>query len=120
MLARYLAKRLRSFDFAFKGIMILLREPNAQLHLLASILVICAGWFLDISRSDWLWVIVAMAIVWIAEGLNTALEYVCDKVSQKQNPLIGKAKDVAAGAVLLAALAASAIGLMVFLPYLLN
>ena len=74
---------------------------------------------MKITCAEWLAVIAAIGLVWTAEGLNTAIEALVDLVSPEQHPLAGRAKDVAAGAVLLAALAATAIGLLVFGPRLL-
>lgn len=115
----WLTARVRSFGFAFAGLAHLLKtQGNAQLHLAATLAVAGLGLWLHISRYDWLWLVAAMALVWITEALNTALEEVCDAVSRAHHPGIGRAKDVAAAAVLLAALAAAVIGAAVFLPYL--
>lgn len=117
----FLAARLRSFGYALAGLAFMLRtQGNAQIHLAVTVIVAALGLWLNISRYDWLWLIAAMALVWIAEGLNTALENLCDVVSPNRHDGIRRAKDVAAGAVLVAAIAAAAIGLTVFLPYLGN
>jgi diacylglycerol kinase len=72
---------------------------------------------LRISRSDWCWIILAVSIVWTAEALNTAFEFLADAASPDFHPLVRDAKDVAAGAVLITALAAAIIGVIVLLPY---
>jgi len=101
--------------FAFRGVGFLLRtQTNARLHLVATVVVIGAGFGFQISRAEWLAIVAAIGLVWTAEGVNTAIEAVVDLVSPEQHPLAGRAKDVAAGAVLLAALAAAVIGLLVF------
>lgn len=111
--------RLRSFGFACSGVGTLLREQqNAWVHLLASLLVIGLGLWFGITTAEWALLIVAMVLVWTAEALNTGLELVCDLVCETWHPQIKKAKDVAAGAVLLSAIGAALIGLLVFLPYL--
>ena len=114
-----LRRRLASFRHAVRGIGSLLREEhNARIHLAATAVVIATGFFLEVSRMDWALLLIAIALVWLAEALNSALEYLADVAHPDQHPLIGKAKDVAAGGVLLVAIAAVAIGLLVFLPYL--
>ncbi len=114
-----LKKRLASFGFAFKGLKTLVRtQPNARIHLLATVVVVLAGWYFPLRTHEWLWLIGAMAGVWVTEALNTALEFLTDLVSPDYHPLAGHAKDVAAAAVLLAALAAVLIGLLIFLPHL--
>jgi len=111
--------RLRSFGHAFSGVATLLHEQhNSRLHLLAAIIVISLGVLLELSRGDWIALVLAIGLVWLAEALNSALEYLCDAVTPEQHPLIKKSKDVAAAGVLLAALLAVVVGLLVFLPYL--
>ncbi len=114
-----LGARLRSFQYAFRGIAAMIRsQHNAWLHALASAIVITLGITFRITASDWCWLIVSIAIVWTAEALNTALEFLADVASPEFHPKIRDAKDVAAGAVLIAAIAATAIGTIVFWPYL--
>jgi len=93
-------------------------EPNAPVHAVVTALVIAAGLVLGIGKLEWIAVIVAIMAVWVAEGFNTSIERIGDAVSPGHDPLIGKAKDVAAGAVLLSAMGAAMIGLLVFGPYL--
>lgn len=112
-----ISKMLRSFKFALKGIVHLVRfENNAQFHFLATVLVIIAGYWLKIDRNEWIFIIFAMALVWSAEAFNSAIEKLCDKVEQKKDPIIGKVKDMAAAGVLFLAIAAAIVGCMVFLP----
>ena len=111
--------RIQSFTYALTGIATLLREQqNAWVHLLATLLVIGFGLWFSVSATDWSLVIIAIVLVWMAEALNTAIELVCDRVSPEYHPLVKKAKDIAAGAVLVTAVGAAIIGLVVFLPYL--
>ncbi len=93
-------------------------QHNAWIHALATLLVVGAGLWFRLARADWLWLILAIMAVWTAEALNTACELLADATSPGFHPLVGKAKDVAAGAVLIAALGAVAIGLFVFVPRL--
>ena len=111
--------RLKSFRFAFNGLAVLLKtQHNAWLHLLATLVVVALGVSLQVSRMDWCLLTLAISQVWIAEGLNTAVEYLADAVTLEQHPLIGKAKDVAAGAVLLSAVGAAIVGAAVFYPHI--
>ena len=89
-------------------------ESNARIHALATILVVGAGLACGIDRGEWLAVTLAIMAVWSAEGFNTAIEALCDLVSTETRPEIARAKDVAAGAVLVAAIGAAVIGVLVF------
>lgn len=110
--------RFKSFRFAINGIAILVRtQHNAWLHLLGTAVVIALGFAFQVSLGDWGLLAIAIGQVWIAEGFNTAIELLADAVTLDQHPLIGKAKDVAAGAVLLSAIGAAVIGLLVFIPH---
>jgi len=113
------AARIKSFAYALQGIGFMLKtQHNAWVHALASAGVIATGLILKVSASDWRWLIVAMAMVWVAETFNTAVEYVCDVVSPGYSEAVKHAKDIAAGAVFLCAVAAVAIGGITFWPYL--
>jgi diacylglycerol kinase (ATP) len=108
-------KRLDSFGYAFKGIKdLFLTQRNAQIHLTVSIFVIIAGFFFNISKTEWLICILLIGLILAAEALNTALEFLTDLVSPDYHELAGKTKDVAAAAVLLLAIAAAIIGVMIF------
>lgn len=113
--------RLKSFSYALQGMLQLVRtQPNARLHLLAAVLVCVAGIYFGLGRAEWLWVTVAIVLVWGAEAFNTALEQLADVLHPEQHPGIGRAKDMAAAAVLIAALGAAVIGMVVFMPHLAN
>jgi diacylglycerol kinase (ATP) len=113
----YLQKRLKSFVYAFKGLIFLVRfEPNAQIHLFATIAVCTAGFVFDINMFEWITVIFSIIIVWAAEAFNSAIEKICDKIEPKQCEQIKVVKDVAAGAVLVCAAGAAFVGLIIFLP----
>jgi len=116
-----LTDRLKSFRYAFAGIAHLIRhEHNAWIHLTATLVVFGAGFYFELERIDWALVILAISLVWLGEGLNTAVELLANAITTERHPLIGHAKDVAAGAVLISALGAAAIGLLVFVPKLLS
>lgn len=113
-------KRINSFQFACKGLADLVKsQPNARIHLVVGIAVLLAGYFFRISKYDWIAVVLCVALVISLEAVNTALEYLTDLVSPEYHPLAGKAKDVAAAAVLIAAMGAVVVGLLIFVPYLL-
>lgn len=110
-----LTQRIRSFRFALRGIaMMLATETNALIHALATLVVVAAGWAFNLDRAEWFALILAITIVWVAEAINTAIEAVCDAVSLEENAKIGRAKDLAAGAVLLSTMGATAIAIVVF------
>lgn len=112
--------RILSFGFAIQGLITFFKtQHNAWIHLLASIIVIALGFVLKVNTTEWCWLIIAIAIVFIAELFNTAIEFLTDLVSPQIHPIAKKVKDVAAAAVLVAAIAALVVGLIVFLPKLL-
>ncbi|ALP38353.1 diacylglycerol kinase [Paenibacillus sp. IHB B 3084] len=104
-----------TFRYAAEGVMYALRtQINMRIHVVMAFLVIAAGLSLRISRLDWLFVSVAIAMVIVAELINTAVEAAIDLISPDIHPLAKAAKDTAAGAVLLAAVFAVIIGIFVF------
>ncbi|MBS1917621.1 MAG: diacylglycerol kinase family protein [Bacteroidetes bacterium] len=110
-------KRIRSFRYAFSGIgKFLLSEHNARLHLAATILVLTVSLLLKISRIEMLAIVGMVALVWVAEMFNTCVEKIMDCISQERRNDIQFIKDVAAGAVLIASLAALITGLIIFIP----
>lgn len=112
-----LRSRLRSFVPAFQGLKSLVaQEPNAKIHLVATISVLALGWVHGLSSMQWGVLVFAIALVWVAEALNTCVEMLCDLWCKEQfHPKVKIIKDVAAGAVLIAAISAVAIALFVFL-----
>ncbi|MBN2303076.1 MAG: diacylglycerol kinase family protein [Anaerolineae bacterium] len=117
MLPAILTRRLQSFRHAFAGIAYTLRtQPNTRLHAAATAAVLILGLWLDLTRIDWALIAVAVASVWAAEILNTALEALVDLVSPDPHPLAKVAKDCAAAAVLVLAGLAVVIGLLVLGP----
>lgn len=115
-----LKSRFDSFGHALRGLADLLRtQHNAQIHAVVTICVVGAGWWFHLERWEWVAIVLCIALVLAMEAMNTALEYLADKVSTERHPLIGKAKDVAATAVFLCALGAVVVGLVIFIPKLL-
>jgi len=110
--------RLRSFGYAGNGVVALVRgQHNAWIHAAATAAVVTAATFFGVSRLDWCLLVLAMALVWAAEALNTAIELLADATVPEEHPLVGRAKDVAAGGVLLCAIGAATVGLLVLWPY---
>ena len=111
-------QRLHSFRHALRGAITLVRtQHNAWLHATATLLVIALGITLQIPRHDWALISVAIALVWIAEAFNTAIEFLADEVTEEKRERIKNAKDVAAFGVLVSAIASAVTGLIVFVPY---
>ena len=108
----------KSFYFAFKGVADLFsgRHPNAIIHLLAVIIVGIAGVCYNISNTEWSMVIVCIMTVLSMEAVNSAIEYIVDLVSPQYHPLAGKAKDIAAAAVLLSAIGSVLVAMFIFIP----
>ena len=114
-----LSARLKSFGHALSGLGFMLRtQPNAWIHLAATAIVVALGVSLRLTPEDWRWIVLAIALVWVAETVNTAFEHLCNVVQPDFHVSVKAAKDVAAGAVLVSAIAAAIIGFLVFLPYL--
>ncbi len=109
----------KSFGYAFEGIFHTIgRERNMQIHCLAAVLVVIFGFALQISREEWFTCLILFALVMSLECVNTAVEAVVDLATKERHPLAKKAKDAAAGAVLIAAIFAAIIGLWIFVPKL--
>jgi diacylglycerol kinase (ATP) len=112
--------RISSGLHAVRGIIRLLKtQQNAWIHAFATACVVVLGAVLGVSAWEWCALILVITLVWVAEALNTAFEFLCDVVSPDFHPLVKESKDIAAGAVLLSALGAVAVGLVIFVPYLL-
>jgi len=110
-------KLLRSFSYAFNGLKIcFISETNFRIHILLTAVVIVLGFVFKISAAEWLTVILCIAFVTVMEMMNTAIEKLCDMVHKETHPAIKKVKDIAAGAVLLAAISSVVIAANIFLP----
>ena len=109
--------RINSFMYALRGIKRATQsEVNIKIHLTIAILVIICGFLFQISTTEWLVVLLCFGLVLSMEVMNTAIETVVDLVSPNQHKLAGRAKDLAAGAVLIAAIFAAISGLIIFIP----
>ena len=117
-LSLFFHSRVQSFRYAFAGLWHVLRtQRNAWIHAAASLLVVVLCAWLELTRQEWALIVMAIALVWTAEFLNTALEAVVDLASQHaQHELARVSKDVGAAAVLIAAVSSVAIGLLVLGP----
>ena len=112
--------RIKSFGFAIEGIITFFKtQHNAWIHALAAIIVVILGFILKVNSYEWCILAIAIALVFISEMLNTAIEFLTDIVSPDYNLQAKKVKDVAAGAVLITSIAAVVIGVIIFLPKLL-
>lgn len=114
-------KRIRSFGYALDGICTLLRdEHNSRIHVAVMVLVLAAGMLFGISAAEWMAVVICFGMVLMAEAMNSGIEALADLVMPERHPLVKKAKDIAAAGVLFAALASVAVGLIVFIPYVIK
>ncbi len=114
-------KFIRGFGYAFKGITYAaVTQLNFRVHLLAMFAAVFMGFVFKITLNEWCWVMLCIALVLITELVNTAVETLTDMVSPGYNQKAGMVKDVAAGAVLIAALFALITGITIFLPKLLK
>ena len=108
-------KRLASFRYAFNGIRLLIQnEHNAWIHCFTAICVIIAGSFFGLSKTEWIAITIVIGAVLSAEAVNSSIESLADLVSPEYNEAIKKTKDLAAGSVLIMAIAAAIVGLIIF------
>ncbi len=112
-----IAKFFKGFVYAFRGLFVAVRnERNLKFHIFAAVCVVIAGILLQISVYEWIACALCIGLVIAAEMINTAVETLCDVVEPSKNDKIGMIKDVSAGAVLVCAIAAAAVGLIIFIP----
>ena len=113
----FLGKRLKGCGYAFKGALLLLRnEASIQVQAVIAIAITCAGFYLEISATEWMLQILAIGLVLSVEGINTAAEEIADFVHPDFHNKIGYIKDVAAGAVFFAAITAVIVGCIIYIP----
>ncbi len=113
--------RARSFRYAFAGIGHLLRsEHNAWIHCTVAVCVVVAGFLFHLSAGEWIAIVILIGAVLAAEAFNSAIELLADHLSPEYSPAIKHVKDMAAGAVLLLAIAAVITGLIIFVPKVLS
>lgn len=115
----FLGKRIRGGGYAIKGAWLLLKhEPSVQVQFVLAIIMCFLGFFFGINKTEWLFQILAIGLIMTAEGLNTAVEAMADFVHPDFHSKIGHIKDVAAGAVFIAAITAVIIGGIIYFPYI--
>jgi diacylglycerol kinase len=111
--------RLKSFVYAWSGIKQVFRsEHNMWIHLSLAVVAIALAIFVKINKGEWVALVLVMALVVMAELFNTAIEKTMDFISKEKHPQIKQIKDIAAGAVLVAATAAIIVGCFIFIPKL--
>lgn len=119
MMDSYLGKRIRGGGYAIKGAWTLIKsEHSIQVQISIAILITVAGLYFDISKTQWMFQILSIGLVLSTEGLNTAIEGIADFVHPNFHSKIGYIKDVAAGAVLFAAVTAVIIAVFIYIPYI--
>jgi diacylglycerol kinase len=112
---------LKSVGFAWSGLQRLVKEErNARIHLAASLAVLLTCLLLPLTPTDWLWILLSIVLVWMAELFNSAIERLTDLASPERHPLAGAAKDFAAAAVLVSAFFSVIIAAIILLPHLRN
>lgn len=113
----FLVNRLKSVGFAFKGAVLLLKtEASIKIQFTLGVIVTIAGFYYNISNTEWLIQLLAIGLVMSAEGMNTAIEAIADFIHPEHHKKIGLIKDIAAGAVFIAAIFTSIIGFIIYIP----
>ncbi|MCE2612295.1 diacylglycerol kinase family protein [Flavobacteriaceae bacterium D16] len=113
----FLKNRIKSIGFALRGVLVLIRtERSIKIQLFIALLITAAGFYYNISATEWILQTLAIALVLGIEGLNTAVEKIADYIQPRYDQKIGFIKDVAAGAVMLVAIGAAIIGLIIYIP----
>ncbi len=114
-----MSRLVKSFTFALKGIYFYITSKgNVRIHLLATVFVVGMGCWLHVSIKQWVLLVLAIGMVHTVEAINTAIEEIVNFISPEQHPSAGKIKDLAAGAVLIIAITAALIGIIIFIPLL--
>ena len=113
----FLVNRLKSVGYAFNGALLLLKtEASIKIQLAIALIVTVAGFYYNISTTEWIVQLLAIALVMSLEGVNTAIEEIADFIHPERHEKIGLIKDIAAGAVFIASVFSSIIGLIIYLP----
>lgn len=120
-MSRWRTSRITSFKNAFSGVWYNLRnEPNFLIQSIFAVLVVAAGIFFPIQKIEWIVLVISIGLVLSAEALNTSVEKICDRFLDKEDPSIKIIKDSAAAAVLITSLLSSVVGILLFLPYIVD
>ena len=115
----FIINRLKSVGYAFKGMLLLLKtEASIQIQFCIAIIVTITGFVLNITSTEWIMQCFAIGLVMGVEGVNTAIEAIADFIHPEHHEKIGFIKDIAAGAVFIASIAATIIGLIIYIPKL--
>ncbi len=115
------ASRLKSFHYAIGGIRsVIISEPNFKIHIIAALIILTACWVLNLSALEWCLSILIISMVLVAEIINTTIENLCDLIQPEYNERIKVIKDISAAGVLIVSVAASIIGVILFLPKLIT
>lgn len=104
-----------AFRDAGHGIQIVWSERNFRFHVLAAFIAYLLAWYLDFSKIEYVVLTLTCAMVFITETINTAIEYMCDRITMDHDAIIGKIKDLSAGAVLLSSIASIIVGILLYL-----
>ena len=113
----FLVNRIKSVGYAFKGAVLLLKtEASIKIQFVIALLVTIAGFYFNISTTEWIIQFLAIGLIMSIEGLNTAIEYIADFIHPEHHEKIGMIKDVAAGAVFIAGIFAMIIGFIIYIP----
>ncbi|WP_100612974.1 diacylglycerol kinase [Confluentibacter lentus] len=113
----FLASRIKSVGYAFKGALFLLKtEPSIKVQFGIGIIITVAGFFYQISTTEWLIQFLAIGLVISIEGVNTAIEELANFIHPEHHKKIGIIKDIAAGAVFIASIFAIAVGFIIYIP----
>jgi diacylglycerol kinase (ATP) len=113
----FLVNRIKSIGYAFKGAFYLLKtESSIKVQFVIAVLVTIAGFYFNISKTEWLFQIGFIGLVMSIEGINTAVEYLADFIHPEHHQSIGRIKDIAAGAVFIASIAAVIAAIMIYFP----
>ena len=117
---RLIRDRIKSFGYAFRGLRWALEQPNFLIHLTVAFLVLILSWHMDISRVEFCLVAILIGLTLALEIFNTAIEYLCDRVTSDHETIIMKVKDLSAAAVLVVAFVDVIVGIVIFWPYLIS
>ncbi|WP_439153222.1 diacylglycerol kinase [Winogradskyella sp.] len=113
----FIVNRLKSIGYAFKGMLILIKtEASIKIQVVIALVVTIAGFYYNISNTEWIVQIAMIGLVMSIEGVNTAIEYIADFIHPDHHPKIGLIKDIAAGAVFIASVVAVIIAIIIYFP----
>ncbi|WP_318308671.1 diacylglycerol kinase family protein [Flagellimonas crocea] len=113
----FFKNRIKSVGYALRGMLLLLRtEPSIKIQFFITLIVVAFGFYFQISSTEWILQLLAIGLVMGVEGINTAIEKICDYIHPQLDPKIGFIKDISAGAVMIVSIIASIIGLIIYIP----